>query len=510
MLEGKNNITNNLKIDYRVGAIHQDNQFDATYSNANGLNITNKFSMNFAKTPNVAGSFRRVQIQSVFAQINLSLKDAVFLDASLRNDWDSRLPDPHSFQYPSVGVSAVISDLATLPQAISYLKASANYAEVGNGGQFGLLNSVYFYSQGAGQGFLQRGATLPIPGLKPEIVKNFEAGIEARLMNNRVGFMATYYKSNSFNQLLTVGLPPATGYANQYINAGNIQNKGFELVVSGFPVKNSDFTWEVALNLAMNRNKIKELSDQVTLFTLGGGFARSVTPVVQVGESYGDLWSFKWATDAKGDRIVTATGKPVLTTTQTSIGNFNPKATVGLTNTINYKNFYFRLLTDGRIGGTIVSGTEMNLAFSGIPEVTEQFREGGWVLGGVTAGGQPVSAAITAQDFWQIASGKRYGAGEFFAYKATSFRVREVSIGYDIPLKSISFLTFVKGMRIAAVGRNLFWLYRGESTLEIPGIGKRKMWFDPDMSLGNANWQGVEYGTLPSTRSMGVNLKITF
>lgn len=513
MLEGNNKITNNLKINYRVGAIHQDNQFDATYSNANGLNITNKFSMNFAKTPNVAGSFTEVQTQSVFGQVNLSFKEAIFLDASLRNDWDSRLPDPYTYQYPSVGVSAVLSDLTTLPQAISYLKASINYAEVGNGGQFGLLNPVYFYSQGAGNGFLQRGATLPIPGLKPEIVRNIEAGIEARFMNNRVGFTATYYKSNSFNQLLTVALPPATGYANQYINAGNIQNKGFELVVSGFPVKNRDLSWEVALNLAMNRNKIKELSDEVKIFPLGGGFARSVTPIVQEGASYGDLWSFKWATDAKGDRIVTggtAAGKPVLTTAQESIGNFNPKATIGFTNTINYKSFSLRLLMDGRVGGIIVSGTEMNLAFSGIPEATEQFREGGWNLGGVDASGQPISAAITAQDFWQIASGKRYGAGEFFAYKATSFRVREVSIGYDIPLKSISFLSFVKGMKISAVGRNLFWLYRGESTLDIPGIGKRKMWFDPDMSLGNANWQGVEYGTLPSTRSLGVNLKITF
>lgn len=516
MLEGNNKITNDLKINYRVGTIFQDNKFDATYSNANGLNITNKFSMNFAKTPNVAGSFTEVQTQSVFGQVNLSFKDAVFLDASLRNDWDSRLPDPHTYQYPSVGVSAVISELATLPQAISYLKASINYAEVGNGGQFGLLNSVYFYSQGAGNGFLQRGATLPIPGLKPEIVRNIEGSIEARFMNNRIGFMATYYKSNSFNQLLTVSLPPATGFANRYINAGNIQNKGFELVLSGFPVKNRDLTWEVALNLAMNRNKIKELSNEVKTFALGGGFARSVTPVVKEGESYGDLWSFRWATDAKGNRLVTPLdtagvgGKPVLTTAQESIGNFNPKATIGFTNTINYKSLSLRLLIDGRVGGTIVSGTEMNLAFSGIPEATEQFREGGWNLGGVDATGQPITAAITAQDFWQIASGKRYGAGEFFAYKATSFRVREVSIGYDIPLKSISFLSFVKGMKISAVGRNLFWLYRGKSTLDIPGIGKRKMWFDPDMSLGNANWQGVEYGTLPSTRSIGLNLKITF
>jgi hypothetical protein len=164
-------------------------------------------------------------------------------------------------------------------------------------------------------------------------------------------------------------------------------------------------------------------------------------------------------------------------------------------------------LTDGRIGGTIVSGTEMNLAFSGIPEATDQYREGGWNLGGVTADGQAVSTSITAQDFWQIASGKRYGAGEFFAYDATNFRVREVSIGYEIPVPSSS---FVKAVKISFVGRNLFWIYRGSSLLDIPGIGKRKMWFDPDMSLGNGNYQGVEYGTLPSTRSLGLNLRVTF
>lgn len=510
MLEGNNKITNDLKVNYRVGTIFQDNKFDATYSGANGLNITNKFSMNFAKSPSVSGAFTEVQIQSVFGQLNLSFKDAIFLDASLRNDWDSRLPDPHTFQYPSVGASAVISDLTNLPQAISYLKASINYAEVGNGGRFGLLNSVYFYSQGAGNGFLQRGGTLPIPGLKPEIVRNIEGGIEARFLNNRFGIMATYYKSNSFNQLLQVSLPVASGYSSKYINAGNIQNNGFEFVVNGFPVKNRDFSWEAALNLAFNRSKVKELSDEVKIFYLGGGFGRSGTPVIKEGEAYGDLLAFRWATDAKGNRLVTAAGKPVLTQEQEFIGNFNPKATIGLTNTINYKSFSLRLLIDGRIGGTIVSGTEMNLAFSGIPEATEQYREGGWNLGGVDANGQPVSAAITAQDFWQIASGKRYGAGEFFAYKATSIRARELSLGYDIPLRKISFLSFVKAIRVSAVGRNLFWLVRGESILDIPGIGKRKMWFDPDMSLGNGNWQGVEYGTLPSTRSMGLNLKITF
>jgi TonB-linked SusC/RagA family outer membrane protein len=507
MLEGNNSITSDLKINYRVGGIFQDSKYDADFASAGGLNIANTFSLNFAKSPAVTSSYTQVQTQSVFAQANISFKDAIFLDASVRNDWDSRLPDPHSFLYPSVGASAVISDLLSMPQFLSFLKGSINYAEVGNGGRFGLLNSVYNYSQGAGNGFLQRGATLPIPGLKPEIVKNIEFGIEARFMNNRIGFTATYYKSNSINQLLQVALPVASGYANQYINAGDIQNRGFELVVNGTPVNNADFSWDVTFNLALNRSKVVELSDEVKIFYLGGGFGRSGTPVVEEGKAYGDLLAFKWATDAKGQRMVSSTtGKPILSLEQEYIGNFNPKATLGLTNTFNFKQFSARVLIDGRVGGTIISGTEMNLAFSGIPEVTSQFREGNWSLGGVDSSGQSVTKGIAAQDFWQIASGKRYGAGEFFAYDATNFRLRELSIGYLIPLR----VNFIKAIKLSAVARNLFWIYRGESHLDIPGIGTRKMWFDPDMSLGNSNYQGVEYGTLPSTRSYGLNLQVTF
>jgi TonB-linked SusC/RagA family outer membrane protein len=506
MLEGNNSITNDLKINYRVGGIFQDSRYDENFSGAGGLNIANTFSMNFAKSPTVTSTYTQVQTQSVFGQLNISFKDAIFLDASLRNDWDSRLPDPHSFTYPSIGASAVISDLVALPPTLSFLKASINYAQVGNGGRFGLLNSVYTYSQGAGSGFLQRSATLPIPGLKPEIVKNLEFGIEARFINNRIGFTATYYKSNSFNQLLRVALPVGTGYADKYLNAGNIQNKGFELVVNGTPISNQNFSWDVTLNFALNRNKVIELSEEIKVFPLGGGYGRSATPIVKEGEAYGDLTAFKWATDAKGNRIVSAAGKPVLTQAQEFIGNYNPKATFGFTNTIQFKQFSLRLLVDGRVGGIIMSGTEMNLAFSGIPEVTNNFREGNWSLGGVDTAGAPVSTTITAQDFWQIASGKRYGAGEFFAYEATNFRARELSLGYAIPVKA---QTFIKAIKLSAVARNLFWLYRGESILDIPGIGKRKMWFDPDMSLGNSNYQGVEYGTLPSTRSYGLNLQVT-
>lgn len=512
MLEGTNTITKNLKINYHLGAIYQDNLFEQNQSIANGLNVTNKFSLNFASAPAMISSGTQVQTQAVFGQFNLAFKDAIFLDGSLRNDWDSRLPKPYSYQYYSLGTSVVLSDLIqTLPSSISFLKANINYSEVGNGGQFGLLNSTYAYSQGAGNGFLSRSVVLPFPTLKPEIVKNFEVGIAARFIDNRLGFTLNYYKSNSFNQLLRLNLPTATGYATQYLNAGNIQNQGVELILNASPIESADFSWDIAFNASLNRNKIIKLSDEVSRVFLTGSYARSGTPIVEEGGSYGDLLAYQWQTDANGNYMVTDEGKPLTTDLtggeQGLIGNFTPREILGLTNTFRYKRFALRVLANARIGGIMISGTEMNLAFSGITQGTEKYREGGWVLGGVDDAGNKVSQAITAQDFWQTASGKRYGVGEFFAYDATNFRIREISLGYNIPVGTDF---FISSARISAVAYNVCWLYRGSSILDIPGLPDRKMWFDPSMSMGNSNYQGVEYGALPSTRSLGFNLKLTF
>jgi hypothetical protein len=211
-----------------------------------------------------------------------------------------------------------------------------------------------------------------------------------------------------------------------------------------------------------------------------------------------------------GTPIVTPAGVPLSSITtgdQAVLGNFKPKATMGLTNVVNYRNFSLRLLIDGRVGGVIMDGTEQLLAYNGAPAVTANFREGGWNLGGVDSEGNPVDATINAQAFWTTASGGRYGSAEFFTYDATNFRVRELTLGYTIPLPE-SFM--IKSARLSFVARNLFFLYRGSSKLSIPGIGRRKMSFDPDMSLGNGNWQGISYGTLPSTRSIGLNLQLTF
>ncbi len=510
IFEGVNNIGKDFKINYHVGGIFQDRISDQLTNTADGLNVTNKFSLNYATTPSIVQTGEEVQTEAAFAQATISWRDAVFVDGSFRNDWDSRLPKPYTFQYYSLGASAIISDLVKLPTAISFLKAKLNYAQVGNGGQFGLLTTPFTYSQGAGNGYLQRGTTLPFPTLQPEIVKSLEAGLDFKFLSDRLGIGITYYKSNSSNQLLKINLPVGTGYSNQYINAGNIQNQGFEITVSATPMQSKDFSWNIAFNLGLNRNKVIKLTDSLKeVFVTGDN--RSATPRIRTGSAYGDLVSYKWIKNAQGQYRVNPDGTPLTTYStgedQDYIGNFNPRATLGLTNSFRYKAFSLRVLIDGRVGGVIVDGTEMNLAFSGITKGTDKYREGGWVLGGVDSAGKSVTTAIDAQQFWQTASGKRYGVGQFFAYDATNFRLREVSLGYDIPVGQG---TFVKGARISAIARNLFWIYRGKSILNIPGLGARKMEMDPDISQGNGNYQGVQYGSMPSTRSYGFNLQVTF
>ncbi|MEJ1238134.1 SusC/RagA family TonB-linked outer membrane protein [Chryseolinea sp. T2] len=505
LLNGSNKFGEDWKLDYRLGGIYQNNLWQGTSAVAGGLRVPNFYSLNFGINPSSSQGEVETESQSVVAQATLAWKESIFLEGSYRTDWSSTLPAPHDFPYWSVGLSGIISDMVQLPSVISFLKLSGSIGEVGNGGQPQILKSTYSFEQGAGNGYLSRSPTYPIPTLKPELVQNVEGSLETKFYQNRLGVQFTYYKSNSKNQLLTVPVPVATGYTTQYINAGNIQNQGIELVVDATPVQ-GNLNWNIAFNLALNRNKIIELTPTVKEFS-GGGYSRSATPTLRTGGSYGDLLSTYWTKTDDGQYIVNAEGKPVISTDQAIIGNFNPKATMGLTNTFTYKGVSLRALIDGRVGGIIVDGTEQLMVYNGLTEVSEQHREGGWNLGGVTEGGTPVDATITSQDFWQIASGGRYGTGDFFAYDATNFRLRELSLGYTIPLPE-SFV--LKTARISLVGRNLFFLYRGSSKLDIPGLGKRKMSFDPDMSLGNTNWQGISYGTFPSTRSIGFNLQLTF
>ena len=508
LIQGNNALGSALKLSYNVGGALNDRSNIYTNTNANGLLVPNKFDLQFARSLSVGTGLVKRQLQSVYGTASLSLRDYLILDLTARNDWSSTLPKPYSYFYPSAGVTAIISDMTTLPGAISFAKVRASYSQVGNDPDPYLLAQTYSFGQGGTGGFVSRDDTKPIENLKPELTTSLEIGADVRFLNNRVGLDFTFYKTNSRNQLLKLGLAPASGFSQQFINAGNVQNVGFEVSLTAKPLAaTSRLQWDITLNAARNKNTIVELASSIKRSVLGGGYGRLASPVVQEGGSYGDLYAYRWQRDAQGRFVVDANGKPLSSKELEYIGNFNPKFSLGLNNSFSYGNFSFGVLVDGKFGGVMASGTDANLAFDGTAAYTTANRDGNWVLPAVTTTGETNTKAINAETFWTTVSGGRYSWGEFFAYDATNVRVRELTVGYTIKTPGTF---FIKSARLSFVARNLFFLYRGSSLLDIPGVGKRKMQFDPDINLGASNFQGVEYGNLPSTRTMGLNLKLSF
>lgn len=502
---GNNKIGKDIALTYNFGAGKTYTKWSRLGATATGLSIANRFDLSFASALTQITGFSEKELQYVFGTASATFRDYLTIDASIRNDWSSTLPPPHSYMYSAFGANFILSQAVNLPQWISFAKVRGSWAQVGNdAAPYSLLQS-YTFSQGGAGGYISRNTQRPADNLKPEISSSTEFGLNLQFLSGKLGLDFTYYNSNTVNQLLSLSLAPASGFASQYVNAGKINNEGFEFTINASPLKGKALTWDASLNFARNINTIVELHPNIKRASLGGN-TRTTEAVVTEGGSYGDLQAYSWAKDAQGRYLVSNTGVPVVSDFKT-IGNFNPKLTAGLTNTFSYKDFVLSFLIDGRVGGTMVSGTDGNLAYDGTGEHTTQYRDGGWVLPGVTADGTTNTTAITSEQFWQTVSQGRYTWGDFFSYSTTNFRLRELTLGYTIPIRHD---LFIKSARLSFTARNLFFIYRGYANMDIPGLKKRKLPFDPDINLGAGNYQGVEYGLLPSTRTMGLNLKLSF
>lgn len=510
LISGHNDLSDAFKINYNVGGqlLTRDSEF--SYSGSNGLLKPNLFAI--TNTGNVTPSYNyfKRNLQGVYATAQLTFRDYLILDLTARNDWSSTLPASNrSYFYPSVGLTYVLSDMITMPEFISFAKIRGSYTQVGNDASPYLLQQTYTVSQGGLSGWVTRDATQSIPGLKPELTKSYEFGLDWRFLNNRIGFDLTLYHTNTVNQLLTLSLPPASGFSNKYINVGDVQNQGIEIMLTTSPIRTAKFNWNANFNFSANRNKIIELNPDIKRVGLSSD-SRVGDVVVEEGKRFGEIYTEGWATDpATGQYLINANGLPVLTSGGLTkyVGNFNPDWMLGFNNTFTYGNWSLGVLLDGRFGGVMVSGGDGLRTSNGSVEVTLPFREGGWVLPGIVEGtGEPNIKAIKAEDFWYYMGG-RYSRGEIYTYDATNVRLREANFGYSFSMPE-NF--FIRSARVSVVGRNLFFLYRGRSTFDIPGIGKRKMDFDPEANLGSGNLQGLEYNALPTARTLGINVNLGF
>ena len=389
------------------------------------------------------------KINSLYGTAQLNYGGYWFLDGTFRNDWTSTLaPENRSFFYPSISTSLVISEMLhkmekPLPAWINYAKVRASWAQVGNDmDPYQLYNTYWIDKDPTNIAIAGTNGTLYDPTVKNELITSWETGLEMRFLNNRLGFDFAWYKSNARQQLLNLPQDPFSGYASKKINAGNIQNTGFELMLNARPVETKDFSWNIQANISRNVNTIKELTEGVKLYQLGG--YDNLKVYATVGGNYGEIYgtTFKRVTDEKspyyGKMIVDADGLPIGDPEIKKVGDQQAVALVGVTNTFKYKGFTLGFLIDSRIGGDIFSATNHTLQSSGVSAVTApNGKRETFVVDAVVdkGNGEYVvnDKAVTQQNYWTRITGStgNLGISEANIYNATNVRLRNVQLDYE-------------------------------------------------------------------------------
>ncbi len=498
-------LNKDFHLNVNLGAEIRDSYGRSMVSKTGQLSTQNKFALNYAVTLTTTDAESRVQKQSVYGMAQLGFRHYLYLDVTSRNDWSSTLPSPYKYFYPSVGLTGVVSDMVKLPKLFTFAKVRGSYAEVGNDAGFAQIFQTYSRSSNGPAGMVSPSGTKVPVNLIPEKTKSWEAGAELRFLDNRLGIDFTYYKSNTYNQLITITSPPTSGFSSGRINCGNIENKGVEFMISGTPIKTTNFKWDIDLNFAKNKNKVIELSKTLSKYEIKAPNLAVGETWAIVGLPFGEVFTKGFVRNSAGKVIVDALGMPkVDTKANLDLGNFNYDWRSGLTNNLKYKNWNLSFLIDLNYGGVRQSATEAMMMACGTSKASLVGRETGIVYDGVqeivASDGTKTyvqnTKSITAQAYGQLVGGRiSFGAGEPYNHAATNARLREFSLGYTFPLKS----EIIKSLRVAATGRNLFYIYNACK------------WFDPDVTYDTStNGQGAESAFLPGSRTLGFNVKLTF
>ena len=452
------------------------------------------------------------QVNSVYGSAEVSYKDFLFVNGTLRNDWFSTLsPANRSIMYPSVTTSFVFSQAlaAALPNWVTFGKIRVAYAEVGSdtdvspyaNNLFYGINSQQFPSpSGAAQPLASiSGSVVPNANLRPMRVSEKEVGLELRLFNNLIGLDLTYYDKLSSDQILRAQTSDAGGYLTQLINVGKSQNKGLEMLVNLTPVKQSGFTWNTTFNAAYNVTKVLDLGSSVSdnMITVGtGDFTGELRQVV--GLPMGQLFGFGYLRNAQGRQVFdVGNGRPLRTATQINFGSALPKWVGGITNNFTYKGINLSFLIDFKLGHKMISGTNHNAWRHGLHKATLVGRTENFVIGdGVNPNGEVNKTKSGVQAYYETV--RSQNIAEEFVYNAGLWQLRQITIGYDFS-KMLPSLRFVKGLRINAVANNVAVLKKW-----VPNIHPEQFGFPSD------NLIGLEATGLPITRSIGFNLNVKF
>jgi TonB-linked SusC/RagA family outer membrane protein len=451
------------------------------------------------------------EIQSVYASGEVGYKNYLFLNVTGRNDWSSTLGENnYSFFYPSIGSSFIFTDALNLKsKVLTYGKLRASYAQAGNDANPYLTQSGYALSPTTynGRTLAYQSNTIALFDLKNELKKSIELGADLRFFGDRIGVDVTVYKSNTQNQIVPVTISAGSGYTTKIVNAGNIENKGIEIALQVTPVQlRNGFRWDIAFNVARNYSKVTELAPGIETFFLNTT-AQAAFIEARTGQPFGNIVGYKYKRAPDGQIVVNDDGSYAREDTMSILGNVTPKWTGGINNTFSYKGFSLNFLVDFVQGNKINSDTKYRMVANGTGKFTERYREHSEPLPGVVevkdteghvTGYDENATLVDGQTAWSY---RAWGqVSEEFVLDGSFVMLREVNLGYTFQPSFIKRTPF-KGLRVSLVGRNLWYIVE-----HMQGLG-----ISPETNLNtSAAATGVEVFSMPTTRSYGINLNLTF
>ncbi|MEN8187597.1 MAG: SusC/RagA family TonB-linked outer membrane protein, partial [Bacteroidota bacterium] len=507
MLGVNKDLTDKISTNSVVGANTQKQTFEALSAQGDNYVVIGLEDINNTTNPLPVYSFWEKKKNSVYGSFELSWDKWAYLTYTGRNEWFSSLSfpgktTPNSDYYWSLSGSALLNDAFNMGDAVSYLKLRSSYAQVaGDTGAYQLNLDYSVLGTFLGQAFGQiNGSTIPNPDLVPLQKNEFEVGLEGRFFSNRLNIDLAYYANETTNDIVRATATPTSGYLGAMLNVGELQNKGFELLIGGYPIRNDDFSWNISYNLGYNDSEIVATNEDANPITMTGSRSETAYIEHQVGEDYGTIVGFGFKRDDAGNIVYSIDGNGVPRPEQGEymiLGQGVAPLTMGLTNSFNYKGIGLNFLIDAKFGGQVYSGTNAQAYFNGRHKETLKGREDGLVVTGVDTDGNPLNVVVEPRN---IPSYNQYfwdKIAEEFIYDTDFIKFRELSLSYSFP-KDLIGEDFIKDLRISLIGRNLFYIMKDVDNI------------DPEASLNNTNAQGLERFGVPSTKSYGFSVNVKF
>lgn len=443
----------------------------------------------------------RKKINSLFATAEVGYRDFLYLNLTGRNDWFSTLnPKSNNYFYPSAGVSFVFSQALDLPSQINFGKLRVAYASVGGDTDPYLLNLTYglqsYSYNGKSLGRINQ-ENVPNENLRPLSVNEFEVGLDVKMFNNRLGLDMAWYNKRTTNDIAIETISSTSGYQGMSVNVGEIENKGWELLLTGKPLNQGSLRWDVAANFAYNKSKVLKISNaskELVLETVTRGWIKHIE-----GMEYSQIVGRTVLKNEEGKDIIDETGLPIVPVDVVPFGSGIHKYTVGLTNTFNYMSFAFSFLIDSKFDAKIYSGLNYDLDHRGMSWGSLLGRADGVTLDGVTESGQPNTVHVSADRVNNRAIVvRRRDALDDYLYDASFIKLRNFALTYNLPQRLCDKIGYLKGASLSFVGNNVLILLK-----HTPGM-------DPETNFRAGNAQGYSTSALPPTRSFGFNLNVKF